>query len=346
LESLGALTGDFVQMLAAAGLQENVVVQWWRYHEPTLVPRREVGLRAWVTPMAGYWSNLFTQSYAANIYPMLLHGHRAGAEGADAYAIFDPAFDRNYTCLAHFGWNQQGDDLYQFQSRYARSKLGGRLDSALAVQAFVKYDQAFGAVAWTETVLDSLLYYWHTYPAARSRGRYPFSVLSDLANEHMRLRAGLERCVAEARAARQLFVEADPQAQDPLLNEFRVECEKVIGVWETYGLLLRAMMRYRQATLEGSPAQRSALLAEAGQAVASARERFIRVMAALEATKASYLRPQILRDLSIVLVYIDKLQEELQQLDRGQAVLPPFEELGIHQENLDPFVSSAQSTVV
>ena len=109
-------------MLEAAGLRENVVVQWWRYREPTLVPRPDLGLRAWVTPMAGYWSNFFTQSYTSNIYSMLLHGYRAGAEGADAYCIYDPAFDRNYTCWLNFAWNQSAsEDLYN-----SRAAMRGR----------------------------------------------------------------------------------------------------------------------------------------------------------------------------------------------------------------------------
>ena len=347
LESLDALNDEFVQMLADAGLQENVIIQWWRYHEPTLVPRREVGLRAWVTPMAGYWSNLFTQSYTSNINSMLLYGHRAGAEGADAYAIYDLAFDRNYTYLAHFSWNQQGDDLYHFKSRYARSKLAGRLDAAFAVEAFSKYDQAFDAIAWTETVLASLLYYWHTYPAARNRGRYPFRVVTDLANEHLRLRAGLERCVGEARAARQLFVEADPQGDDPLLNQLRAECEKVIGVWETFGFLLRVVARYRQAAATSTPdlllAQRGTWLNEGRQAVIAARARIIGVMSILEVTKAPYLLPQILRDLSMILLYIDHfaaaLDEAEASLGDGKLPLLPFEELPVNQANFDRFVS-------
>jgi hypothetical protein len=334
-------------MLAAAGLQDHVVVQWWRYQEPALIPRQELGLRAWVTPMAGYWSNLFTQSYSANIYPMLLYGQRAGAEGADAYAIFDLAFDRNYTCLAQYSWDARGADLYQFKSRYACSVLRGRLDAALAVLAFTKYDQAFDAMAWTETVLASLLYYWHTYPAARARGRYPFSVLVDLADEHLRLRSGLERCVAEARAAHQLFMEADPDGADPLLAQYQVECSKVIGVWESFSLLLRGVVHYRQAAApQTQAAQAASWLQEAAQAVGAARVRWLALMAELEAVKAAYLLPQILRDLSIVLSYLDHLQAEVQaaarHLEQGQALVP-FEALAVNAQDLDRLVAPVPS---
>lgn len=106
-------------------------------------------------------------------------------------------------------------------------------------------------MAWTETALASLLYYWHTYPAARQRGRYPYHVVADLMDEHLRLRGTLGRLVANAKAARDLFAQADQQANDPLLHEYRAECDKVIGVWATFTLLVPAGQRYRQATEAG-----------------------------------------------------------------------------------------------
>lgn len=344
LDRLGGLNETFGQMLDAAGLRANVVVQWWRYQEPTLIPRPELGLRAWVTPMAGYWSNLFTQSYTSNIYPMLLHGHRVGAEGADAYCIYDPAFDRNYVCLAQYAWNQRtSEDLYQFKSRYAQAKLGAWLDPALAAEAFAKYDQAFDGMAWTETVLASLLYYWHTYPAARQRGRYPYSVIADLMDEHLRLRGAYGRLVAHAKAARDLFAQANHAAHDPLLENYRAECDKVIGVWALFSSLVQAGQAYQKAA-GPTNAQTTAQLAALAPLVDRARAQLITVLADLEAVKVPYLQPQILRDLSIVLAYIDTLQAELVTLSgavqAGQVTtLPPFAELATNRGDLDPWVS-------
>lgn len=77
LDRLGGLNETLGQMFDAAGVREEVVVP------VVALPGADAGappgirVTAWVTPMAGYWSNLFTQSYTSNIYPMLLHGHRA-----------------------------------------------------------------------------------------------------------------------------------------------------------------------------------------------------------------------------------------------------------------------------
>jgi hypothetical protein len=348
LERVGGLDATFVEMLAAAGLQENVILQWWRYQEPVLVPRRELGLRAWVTPMGGYWSNLFSQSYTSNIYSMLLHGYRAGAEGADAYCIYDPAFDRNYRCLAQYAWNQHsGEDLYQFKSRYARAKLGKWLDDALAVEAFEKYDQAFDNMAWTTNVLHSLLYYWHTYPAARQRGLYPTTVLLELADDHMRLRGALEQVATNARRARELFARANAQAADLLLEEFRVECDKVIGVWATVSLLVRAVQHYQQALKPDLPLEEgNGALNQVGELVKNAQERLVAVLGELERVKMPYLQPQILRDLSILLVYVEQWQREIVELaselaSGGRQALPDFAQLQLNQRDFDPLVSSS-----
>lgn len=347
LESLGALNEEFVAKLEAAGLRDSVAVQWWRYREPTLVPRAELGLRSWVTPMAGYWSNLFTQSYTANIFPMLWHGHRAGAEGADAYCIYDPAFDRNYVCLANYAWNQSGgEDLYEFKSRYARAKLEQWLEPVLAAEAFTKYDQVFDAMSWTETALDSLLYYWHTYPASRRRGHYPQNVLADLLDERLRLRGAYQRLAAHATVARDFFAQAEHQSNDPLLAEYRAECDKFIGVWATFASLLQAIEHYRQARTATTPADSAETVEKANTQVGRARAQLIAVLADLERVKAAYLRPQILRDLSILLVYIDGLSAELAPLARqlragDMPSAPPWPELAVNQRDHDPWVSSA-----
>ena len=160
-------------------------------------------------------------------------------------------------------------------------------------------------------------------------------------DEHIRTRGALNSAAAHARAARTLFAQANQQANDPLLEQYRAECDKYIGVWETYALLLRAIDQYRQAT--GAPTGQS--LQQAVSLVQQARERFIVVLGDLEQVKAAYLRPQILRDLSIFLVYIEQLQGELAGLAEGLTAqrvtsLPVFEGLMVNQANLDPFVST------
>src|SRR5207245_422455 len=94
--------------LSAKGLQDRVAVQWWRYSDPPLKVQ-DTDLRSWVTPMAGYWSNLFHHDYGPNIGAMAAEGKAAGSEGLDAYSIYDPAYLRNYACLAALGLDRHMD---------------------------------------------------------------------------------------------------------------------------------------------------------------------------------------------------------------------------------------------
>jgi hypothetical protein len=345
LDKLDALNQDFARMIEAAGLRENVVVEYWRYHEPVLIPKEELGLRRWSVPMAGYWSNMTTHSYAANIYPMLLYGGRAGIEGSDAYCIYDPAYDQNYVCLAEYSWNQPGgEDLFAFKSRYSQAVLGDRLGPHFAAEAFMHFDQAFDSMPWTGSVLFSLFYYWHTYPAARMRGLYPRDLFIDLQPTTLRLRNGINGAVAHARKARDLFSQAREDNDDPLLAEYHVECEKLIGTWEAISTALNAVMAYDAAVANSTTD--SATARAAAEGVQRGHTRLIAVMRDLERVKKSYLLPQILRDLSILLLYLDRLATEFAQLADESAsgkrvTFPVFRDLAINTEDLDRFVSTA-----
>lgn len=336
LDKLGAINPAFVAMLDEAGLRDHVAIQYWRYHPPVLVPPASLGLRTWSTPMAGYWPSLFTVSYTSNILNMLLHGHQAGVEGADAYCLWDRGFDRNYACLAQFSWNLAGEDVYQFKSRYARSLLTPQLSPPWAGEAFSQFDQVFDAQCWAETHLASLLYYWHTYPRRRQTGTYPRDMFLDLRSGRMRERDAFARVSGSAQAATELFAEAG--TDDPRVVEHRVEAAKFAGVWEAYTHVLGAIDAFEGA-MDAAGVERAATLAEQG------RVRFRAVMVDLETFKARFLVPQILRDLSIVYLYIDRLGSEMQSvadaLRSGKLTnRPAFLDLPVNGDDLDRFVST------
>lgn len=331
MDWIGALNNEFGDRLDEAGLDGNVVVQWWRYHTPVLPPRPEIGVRAWSTAMGGYWSNLTAQSLTANIYDMVTHGARAGAEGADVYCIYDPANDRNYRCLAEFAWNAvSGEDLYQFKSRYARSVFGSRLDERRAGEAFSNFDQAFDSIPWTNHVLGSLLYYWHTYPLARARETYPQQVIATLRQNPLRLNQALAGIASHAAAARDLFHAATSGSASPVLAEHAVESDKLTGLWATLTAICRAANSFDAGS--DDPTANPSVQAE----LATARSELVRIMAELEQVKERYLLPQILRDLSILLVYIERLVTETQSAPLGLT----FADLPVNHESLDRFVST------
>ncbi len=222
LAHYGLLNDELVAKLEQAGVRDKVILQWWRYDEPVLEIPSDLGLRAWTTPMPGYYFWLFTQSYTSNIYPHLALGYRAGAEGTDAYCVFDPAYDRNYTCLAEYAWNQTSSgDLYQFKSRYARKVMG--TSGFDAVEPFEKWDQVYDSMPLVGSTLDILLPYWHTY--SRAREVYPRNVVRALLDDQLRSMRTYHRARTHLRRARDFFAARRDGAPDPgLIDEYLFEC--------------------------------------------------------------------------------------------------------------------------
>jgi hypothetical protein len=293
----GVLDEAFVQRLEDAGVRDNVILQWWRYDEPVLEIPPELGLRAWTTPMAGYYFWLFTQSYTSNIYPHLALGHRAGAEGADAYCVYDPVYDRNYTCLAEYGWNQSSTgDLYQFKSRYARQLLG--VEGFDAVEPFEKWDQVYDSMPLMSSTLDILLPYWHTYSSARTV--YPANVVQDLLRDRLRTRVTHRKARTHLTRARDLFAARRETATNPaLVDEYVFECERLVAVVDVYDRILAAVAACDNDDGDG--------LATAAAELTAGLEVLDGVMVRAEEVKAPYLQPQLLRDMSSLRSYVAEL---------------------------------------
>ncbi|MHB0876688.1 MAG: family 20 glycosylhydrolase [Anaerolineae bacterium] len=319
LEHSGMLTPDFVAKLETAGVKDNVILQWWRYNEPVLEIPTDLGLRAWTTPMPCYWFWLLYEDLTANIYPHLHLGYRAGAEGADAYATFDPAFDRNYYCLAEYAWNQTTvGDIYQFKSKYAEKVMDAR--GYDAVEAFEKFDQAYGNLSAVRSTLDMLLYYWHSY--SRARSQYPRNVVRQLLNDGLRAMGMYRGCRTNLQRAHALFSERRNQAPDPaLIDEYLFECERLMAVVDAYDAILAGVKQTREALKAGDAEALKQGLAAAGDTFAKGLTAMDSMMAFGEEVKKHYLLPQILRDLSVLRQYLAELVAATESAAASQAAV-------------------------
>ena len=162
----------------------------------------------------------------------------------------------------------------------------------------------------------------------------------------MRLRSGLEQVAMNAKAARELFAA-------------RAMCRPQIRCWNSSGLNAiksSACGRHSpcwQGRAAISPRVRASVplqqitdaLTQVGELIRQAREHVVTVIGDLERVKMPYLRPQILRDSSILLVYMDQWQSEIADLAHDLTTghlqaLPEFSQLTLNQRDFDPFVSS------
>jgi len=297
----GLLNAELVQKLEQAGVRDKVIFQWWRYDEPVLEIPDDLGLRAWTTPMSGYYYWLFTQSYTSNICPHLALAHQAGAEGADTYCVYDPAFDRNYACLAEYAWNQTSSgDLYQFKSRYAERVMG--TTGFEAIEPFEKWDQVYDSMPLVGNTLDILLPYWHTY--SRAREVYPRNVVQALRDDPLRTMRTYQRARNHLRRAHTFFAARRDAAPDPaLIDEYLFECERLIALVDAYEAILGGIARSDSALAADTPAG----LAEAAEVVQEGLRALDGVMVRAEEVKKAYLQPQLLRDLSRLRAYVATL---------------------------------------
>jgi len=299
LERHGILTPEFVSRLEEAGVKDKVALQWWRYNEPVLEIRPELGLRAWTTPMPGYWFWLFTQSYTSNIYPHLHMAYRAGAEGADAYCTFDPAYDRNYVCLAEYAWNQTtSGDLYRFKSRYAEKVTG--MTGFDAAEAFEKWDQVYDSHPLVRGLLDALLYYWYTY--SNESAVYPRNAARALLADKLRAAQTYRAARLYLDRARHYFTAARPSAPDlSLIDEYLWECDRLIAVVDAFDAITGAARHYSRTGHDKGALESSAGALRRGLAALDG------MMARAEEVKRAYLVPQILRDLSPLRSYLAEM---------------------------------------
>jgi hypothetical protein len=312
----------FKEELAARGLQERVAVQWWRYSDPPLAVG-ERGLRAWVTPMAGYWSNLFHHDYGPNIQAMAAEGRAAGAEGLDAYCIYDPAYFRNYALLASLGLDEKidlagfraafgrwlfetgplpGGEGRANQAREGEGTAAGAPEGRTAPPEFAHFDTLFdSSYGPLGSVLDALLRYWWTYPAQR-HVRYPRDQVAQVAADPLRIGRALAAAQAQAERLRGACQRAAPQAPDArrrrLLEEYACEAHKLAGIVAAFRQAAAGWNHYRRAQAGPTRAESVEALTRAEAAFQAAQSAVLEVMAELERVKAPYLQPQILRDLT------------------------------------------------
>jgi hypothetical protein len=255
--------------------------------------------------MPGYYAWLFTRSYTSNIYPHLHLAYRAGAEGADAYCIFDPAFDRNYVCLANYAWNQTtSGDLYQFKSRYAERTMG--TSGFEAVEPFEKWDQVYDSMPLLPGVLDSLLYYWHTYSWARNE--YPRNVVKALLRDDMRALNTCRRARTHLARAQLFFAARRDKAPKPeLIDEYLFECSRLVAVVDAYDAILQGIRHIQNGLAETDSKQMGTSLERATDTFATGLRVLDDMMAMAEKVKKPFLLPQLLRDLSQLRAYVADL---------------------------------------
>lgn len=95
-------------------------IAWWKYNDPVPTPDAS-RTETWNCPTTGLTSFMFHQDFSPNIEMAIRRGHQAGATGAFAYTVPDPADHMNYAFLADLAWNLEASGgAAGFQRRWAQ----------------------------------------------------------------------------------------------------------------------------------------------------------------------------------------------------------------------------------
>ena len=103
LYRMNLLNEKFSSQFKDRRLKEKIIIEWWHYRlRPFESIKPNLGLRRWLNPMTGYYFWASYRSYLKNIQLMLNLAYAQGAEGIECYAVYDPAYHRNYLYLSNY----------------------------------------------------------------------------------------------------------------------------------------------------------------------------------------------------------------------------------------------------
>ena len=321
--------------LRAAGLEDDISMGWWCYKEPLPDFSSRLPIPNWAQPSTGILASIFYQDFSRNIYGMLRRGWEAGAVGATAYNVPDPAQHKNYHCLAEFAWNQAaGSTLPHFNIKYAQTHFGDSWRDAL--EAYDVAERVFGSYPLIVYTLDQLIYYFNSYPYGVQD--YPTNVLSSVASNPLALKEALRQSVAHVTTAKTLIARCREDDRAGLIPLFTHECDRVVSVVEAVLDTVEALSGYTEARgiLAANRDRALALLESSTKRVRAPLDEMLRVMREMKNLKPAYLLPATWQELSYLVSFMDDLVAQLRQLRERVAkdrldqlpLLPIVEQIG------------------
>ncbi len=301
------------EKLREAGLEDNIVLHWWRYHSFFDDIKPELGLRRWVTPMTGYYYQMAYRGHIDNIYLAGKQGHEQGAEGTESYGVFDRAFHRHFCALSEWGWNFEGGGTpTDFARKYAAALFGENAD--IGEQGLRHFRAVVDSAAGSGLAAACFRYsfdYAQSKEAANARDNYPQYTLRQLVASPPGLSTGpLGGVAAEMRRAREVFAREEIWLDPGLRDVYLIECDRIIVMaeaWLQAAQTLRAYANLREApeeeAIEGLTKLTGALESSLGD--------FDAVMSAIEEKREHYVAPHMLREMTFMRQFLARLAEEL-----------------------------------
>jgi hypothetical protein len=295
---------EYERRVAGSGVPMPVV-SWWRYNDP-LPELPETAFETWVTPTPGLIGTLFYQDFSLNIEAWIREGGRAGAEGVVAYNMPDPAFHKNYACLADLSWNLEGSGgASGFKRRWAR-----RVAPEAPEQARYRYDlgeSILGSYPLVTYFLDHLLPYFSTSPKGLTR--FPDDQIRSLSVPSPALASILRQTRDTLREAARRFPETREMRDWPDAAEsWKTELSRVSEHADIFLQLVELARRLHEVPL-----------GELEPDIVRLEERGVDLMRLLARSKAPYQLPTVLREHWYL---VSEIRPCLERLSEDRTLLP------------------------
>lgn len=232
---------EYLDRAEASGLPRPAIA-WWKYNDPVPTPDAS-RTETWSCPTTGLASFLFPQDFVPNIEMALRRGHRAGAVGAFAYCLPDPADHMNYAFLADLAWNMDASgDAGEFRHRWAQYLCKNPKDVADARLALSLASSITSSYPLMMYILQHILPFFATATAGATR--YPDDVLRSIAAVQPPFADVLRQTADTLREAKALMPEGrDVRYWPNPANTWRNNHTRLI---ESLGLFLEVLTAARQ----------------------------------------------------------------------------------------------------
>ncbi|WP_167344610.1 glycoside hydrolase family 20 zincin-like fold domain-containing protein [Amycolatopsis thermoflava] len=253
------------------------VIAWWKYNDPAPRPNADRA-ETWCCPTTGLFPHLFQQDFSGNIEAVLRRGHNAGAQGALAYSLPDPADHANYACFADLSWNlEHSGGAGGFQQRWARYIANDEHDVAL--QAIRSAGSVTASYPLMMYIVHHLLPYFST--AAAGSTQYPDDLLRSFAIIQPPMADVLRQVAATLRDAVSIMPEGRVVRFWPEpVTQWKAESGRLAA---TADLFLAVIEAARRPTLTSQEVERLS---------ADGRE----LLKTAATTKPAYLAPLVVRE--------------------------------------------------
>lgn len=311
------LDAAFVKRLEAEGLKDKMILHWWWYDNEKLDdgvhPRLglKLGLEAWVAPMTCYY-NWSTYDYRRpNIEMMLKMAELEGARGAVSYAVHDPSHLDHEALLGAYAWESiaAAGSPNKVQERWAMQHFGNNADLYMeSVDALRDSSQnpAFRLCLQYQYsyVKDNLEHWPRRYP---EEALLALAKLPDVKHKLQDAADLAGRAVAGFNTLLENKDQYDFQHKNCLMS-LLADSMRAQGLAECFSFLLELRQQ-----LEQKPAEQKEVEACAKQS-ASLQEK-LQVFAA---NKPSWVLPAALQPLSMLLLFTQGLEKDLQKASKAK----------------------------